>query len=168
MWFFLPLWVGSPRSATPPGKLSLRKDLQEPLFAQAGKRSSQEARQASLPQGKIGLTVPGGARCQSVWHLTGALLTSAPPLHGHPNQDPGLLGEGFGCGFLKTAKGYSNENSVTGKEEHCMDFQGVFWTTSLKLHRENQALCAPMLGTQLRTQGCLHMNQECSWQSEVH
>ena len=35
--------------------------IQEPLFAQAGKRSSQEARQASLPQGKIGLTVPGGS-----------------------------------------------------------------------------------------------------------
>ena len=35
------------------------------------------------------------------------------------------LGEGFGYGFLNTAKGYSNENCVTGKEEHCMDFQAV-------------------------------------------
>ena len=26
---------------------------------------------------------------------------------------------------LNTAKGYSNENCVTGKEEHCMDFQAV-------------------------------------------
>ena len=120
MWFFLPLWDGSPRSTPALGIEPLRKDLQEPLFAQAGKRSSQEARQASLPQGKIGLTVPGGARCQSVWHLTGALLTSAPPLHGHPNQDPGLLGEGFGCGFVKTAKGYCNEKSLRGKGEHCM------------------------------------------------
>ena len=34
---------------------------------------------------------------------------------------PGLLGEGFGCGFVKTAKGYSNENSLRGKGEHCMD-----------------------------------------------
>ena len=34
--------------------------LQELLFFQTGKRSSQEARQASLLQGKIGLTVPGG------------------------------------------------------------------------------------------------------------
>ena len=56
----------TPRSAPAPRKQPLRKDLQEPLFAQAGKRSSQEARQASLPQGKIGLTVPGGAGCQSV------------------------------------------------------------------------------------------------------
>ena len=49
--------------ASPPGMTPLG---QEPLFAQAGKRSSQEARQASLLQGKIGLTVPGGAGCQSV------------------------------------------------------------------------------------------------------
>ena len=34
-----------PRSTPAPGKQLLRKDLQEPLFAQAGKRSSQEARQ---------------------------------------------------------------------------------------------------------------------------
>ena len=35
----------TPRSTPAPGKQLLRKDLQEPLFAQAGKRSSQEARQ---------------------------------------------------------------------------------------------------------------------------
>ena len=44
----------------------LRKDLQEPLFAQAGKSCSQEVRQVSLLQRKRSLTVPGGAGCQSV------------------------------------------------------------------------------------------------------
>ena len=48
-------------------------------------------------------------------------------------------------------QGLQQWNSLSGKGEHFMDFQGVFWTTSLKLHWENQALCAPMLGTQLRT-----------------
>ena len=34
------------------------------------------------------------------------------------NKDlPGLLGEGFGCGFVKTAKGYCNEKSLRGKGE---------------------------------------------------
>ena len=37
----------------------------------------------------------------------------------------GLLGEGFGCGFVKTAKGYSNEKSLRGKGEHSMDSQAV-------------------------------------------
>jgi len=32
----------------------------------------------------------------------------------------------FACGFLQTAKGYSNENSLGGKEEHCMDSPAVF------------------------------------------
>ena len=54
------------------------------------------------------------------------LLIAMVSLFAEHGLYPGLLGEGFGCGFLKTATGYSNENSVTGKEEHCMDFQGVF------------------------------------------
>ncbi|SBO14948.1 hypothetical protein ANAPC1_01325 [Anaplasma phagocytophilum] len=53
-------------------------------------------------------------------------MASALPLHVHPNEDRGLFGEGFGCGFLQTAKGYSNEISVTGKEELCVDAQAVF------------------------------------------
>ena len=168
IWFCLALWVGSLRSAPAQGKEPLRKDLQGPLFTQASKCSSQEVMQESLLQGTTGLTVPGRSGCKSVWDLTGALLASAPPLHIPPNYDPGLLGEGFGCGFLNTAKGYSNENCFTGKEEHCMDFQAVVWTTASKLHRENQALSVSMFGTQLHRQGCLHRKQERSWQSEVH
>ena len=57
-------WVPEVRPSS--RKQPLRKDLQEPLFAQAGKRSSQEARQARLPQGKRGFTVPGGAGYQNV------------------------------------------------------------------------------------------------------
>ena len=38
------------------GKEPLRKDLQGPLFPQAGKRSSQEVTQASLLQGTTGLS----------------------------------------------------------------------------------------------------------------
>ena len=52
----------------------------------------------------------------------------------------------------KYAKGYSYETSVTGKEEHCMDSQAAVSRTGSKLHRENQALCAPILDTQLHTQ----------------
>ena len=37
----------APRSAPAPRKQPLRKDLQEPLFAQAGKSCSQEVRQVS-------------------------------------------------------------------------------------------------------------------------
>ena len=74
MWFCLPLWVGPPRSDPAPGKQPLRKNLQEQLCAQAGKCSSQEARQASLLQGKRGLTAPGRSGCKSVWDLTCALL----------------------------------------------------------------------------------------------
>ena len=48
------------------GKEPLRKDLQGPLFPQAGKRSSQEVTQASLLQGTTGLSVPGRSGCQSV------------------------------------------------------------------------------------------------------
>ena len=49
-----------------PGKQPLRKNLQEQLCAQAGKCSSQEARQASFLQGKRGLTAPGhfGRNCR--------------------------------------------------------------------------------------------------------
>ena len=36
-----------------------------------------------------------------------------PPLLVPPNWDSGLLGEGFRCRFLQTAKGYCNENSLT-------------------------------------------------------
>ena len=36
-----------------------------------------------------------------------------------------LLGEGLGCGFLQTVKDDSNENSLSGKGEHCMDSQAV-------------------------------------------
>ena len=32
------------------------------------------------------------------------------------------------------------------------------------MNRENQALSAPMLGTQLHTQRCLCRSQECSWE----
>ena len=53
----------------------------------------------------------------------------------------------------KYAKGYSYETSVTGKEEHCMDSQAAVSRTGSKLHRENQALCAPMFGTQLHHRG---------------
>ena len=41
-----------------------------------------------------------------------------------------------------------------------MDFQGVFWTTSLKLHRENQALCSPILAVQLHTQNLTLLEPE--------
>ena len=54
-------------------------------FAKAGKCCSHEVRQANLLQSKRGLTVPGGAGCQSVWNLTVALLASAPPLPVHPS-----------------------------------------------------------------------------------
>ena len=30
--------------------------------------------------------------------------------------DPGLLGKAFGCRFLQSAKGYSSENSLSGRE----------------------------------------------------
>ena len=40
--------------------------------------------------------------------------------------------------------------------------------TASKLQRENQSLCAPLLGTQLHTQGCLHRSQERSWHSKFH
>ena len=40
--------------------------------------------------------------------------------------DPGLLGKAFGCRFLQSAKGYSSENSLSGKGEHFMDSQAVF------------------------------------------
>ena len=53
----------------------------------------------------------------------------------------------------KYAKGYSYETSVTDKEEHCMDSQAAVSRTGSKLHRENQALCAPMFGTQLHHRG---------------
>ena len=39
---------------------------------------------------------------------------------------PGLFGEAFGCGFLQSAKGYSSENSLSGKGEHYVDSQAVF------------------------------------------
>ena len=42
MRFSLPLCVWAPGSAPAPWKQPLRKDLQEPLIPQAGKRSSQE------------------------------------------------------------------------------------------------------------------------------
>ena len=57
--------------------------------------------------------------------LTGALLASAPLLHVHLNLNPGLLGEVFVCRFPETAKGYSNDNSLSGKGEHCVDSQFV-------------------------------------------
>ena len=57
---------------------------------------------------------------------TGAILVLAPPLLVPPNWDSGLLGEGFRCRFLQTAKGYCNENSLRGKGENCMDSQAVF------------------------------------------
>ena len=34
--------------------------------------------------------------------------------------------EAFGCRFLQSAKGYSSENSLSGKGEHFMDSQAVF------------------------------------------
>ena len=69
----------SPEYTAPtPWKQPLRKDLQELLSAQAGKRCSQEVRQASLLKGNRGLTVPGGAGCGSVGDVTGAWLASAP------------------------------------------------------------------------------------------
>ena len=59
-------------------------------------------------------------------HMDRSMLHSRALVNLISQEHSCLLGEGFGCGFVKTAKGYSNENSVTGKEEHCMDFQGVF------------------------------------------
>ena len=50
----------------------------------------------------------------------------------------------------------------------CMDSQAVVWMTASKLQRENQSLCAPLLSTQLHTQGCLHRSQERSWHSKFH
>ena len=41
-------------------------------------------------------------------------------------------------------------------------FSSCFLNDSVKMNRENQALCAPMLGTQLHTQRCLYRSQECS------
>ena len=65
--------------APAPRKKPLRKHLQELLFFQTGKRSSQEARQASLLQRKRGLTAPWRSRLQECvrpdWCLTG--LSSA-------------------------------------------------------------------------------------------
>ena len=40
-------------------------------------------------------------------------------------EPPGLLGEVFVCRFPETAKGYSNDNSLSGKGEHCVDSQFV-------------------------------------------
>ena len=48
MWSCLPLCLWAPGSAPAPWKQPLRKDLQEPLFPEAGKWSSQEAGKASL------------------------------------------------------------------------------------------------------------------------
>ena len=70
--------------------------------------------------GLVSLLPPFGYR-----HLTGALLASAPLLHVHLNLNPGLLGEVFVCRFPETAKGYSNDNSLSGKGEHCVDSQFV-------------------------------------------
>ena len=54
MLFSFPCAFGSPGSAPAPWKQPLRKDLQAPLFPQAGKRSSQEAGQASLLRARRG------------------------------------------------------------------------------------------------------------------
>ena len=54
MWFPFPCAFGSPGSGPAPWKQPLRKDLQEPLFPQAGKRSSQEAGIASLLRARRG------------------------------------------------------------------------------------------------------------------
>ena len=65
--------------APAPRKKPLRKHLQELLFVQTGKRSSQKARQASLLQRKRGLTAPWRSRLPECvrpdWCLTG--LSSA-------------------------------------------------------------------------------------------
>ena len=46
---------------------------------------------------------------------------------GHAGKEgPHLLGKEFGCRFLQSAKGYSSENSLSGKGEHFMDSQAVF------------------------------------------
>ena len=52
--FAFPCECGSPRSGPAPGKQPLRKDLQEVLFHQAGKRSSQVPGKESLLRGRRG------------------------------------------------------------------------------------------------------------------
>ena len=37
-------------------------------------------------------------------------------MHVHLNLNPGLLGEVFVCRFPETVKGYSNDNSLSGKQ----------------------------------------------------
>ena len=71
-------WVPEVRPSS--GKTASEKRSPGTAFRPGWESCSQEVRQVSLLQRKRSLTVPGGAGCQSVWKLTGAILVLAPPL----------------------------------------------------------------------------------------
>ena len=76
-------------------------------------------------------------------------------------RNPGLLGEVFVCRFPETAKGYSNDNSLSGKGEHC-GFSICCLNDSVKAAQRESGLCVSMLAMQLPTQRCPRWSQEHS------
>ena len=98
---------------------------------------------------RMGFALADGPEVEDDWHVFSSMnfaedhpardMQDTFFIEAHP--DTGLFGEAFGCGFLQSAKGYSSENSLSGKGEHYVELKLFSERQRQNEERESGSLC---------------------------